>query len=91
MLFFIWLDERHCCICIHRNEYILSLILTGSSTEEYDLVVIGGGSGGLACAKAGMKSSTMTYIPALYVPYISLQSFRPVDHIIQFKNNMEQV
>lgn len=31
-------------------------MVTGASPEEYDLVVIGGGSGGLACAKAGTSA-----------------------------------
>ena len=37
-------------------DLIISCSFFFSDSHEYDLIVIGGGSGGLACSKEGVKS-----------------------------------
>ena len=43
---------RHICLISYMYVHIFSSVLVATG-REYDLLVIGGGSGGLACAKEG--------------------------------------
>ena len=43
------------------------MFLFFSDSHEYDLIVIGGGSGGLACSKEGAKSLNCTKFKSQYV------------------------
>ena len=51
-----------------KNALNISLFVASSSSSEYDLVVLGGGSGGLACSKEGLNlSNSFTYSIAYLV------------------------
>lgn len=64
------------CIEVHVTHAICTCLhMTGGGSYDYDLIVIGGGSGGLACSKEG-SVKTLAFLSCIFPLCKSLQLCR---------------